>query len=325
MMKKIIVTTTINPPTEAIRKYEAMEDWELLVIGDVKTPMPYCLERGLFLSIGAVEDHYPDLVNLIGKNSVRLGRMVGFIEAYKRGADIIASIDDDCMPNDNWGKGIILGSEVVGAREFKCDKICWDPFEPHSYTRMCHRGFPLELNQQAMDFPIAEGWREGNITPLVWESHCHGDSDFNAIDRLSGAVDYYEDEYRTPYFADCFSPINTQNTFIHRSVIKDFYANIPFVGRADDIWAGYIFQALHPRSTVYGVPSATHEQERSVQSLINDLEDEIFMYRNTYPFLTDLRVASIPHVGFPSVSDVMRRYLPEKSLQAINLYRGHFK
>ena len=37
-MKKIIVTTTINPPTEALIKYSKKEDWDLIVIGDLKTP-----------------------------------------------------------------------------------------------------------------------------------------------------------------------------------------------------------------------------------------------------------------------------------------------
>ena len=28
-MEKVIVTTTINPPTKAIHKFEAMKDWEV--------------------------------------------------------------------------------------------------------------------------------------------------------------------------------------------------------------------------------------------------------------------------------------------------------
>ena len=40
-MKKIIVTTSINAPTEAIRKFDAMQDWDLVVIGDLKTPSDY--------------------------------------------------------------------------------------------------------------------------------------------------------------------------------------------------------------------------------------------------------------------------------------------
>ena len=37
-MKKYIVTTTIQPPTEATIKYSQMEGWQLVVVGDKKTP-----------------------------------------------------------------------------------------------------------------------------------------------------------------------------------------------------------------------------------------------------------------------------------------------
>lgn len=309
-MKKIIVTTTINAPTEAIRKYDAMEDWKLLVVMDRQTPIDYKLDRGEVIRTDYILAKYRELVNLIGWNSVRLGRMVAFIEAYKLGADILASIDDDCIPDDNWGKDVVLGEEIE-AREYVGHDLCFDPFIDGSFINIRHRGYPLELESRSLG-----GWKTAKIVPLVREDHCNGDSDYNAIDRLTDFIEYYESNNPTPYFADCFSPINTQNTFIHRSAIKDFYANIPFIGRADDIWAGYIFQALHPRSTVYGSPSATHEQERSVQSLVNDLEVEIFMYRNTLGFLK-----AINRFG---LERAMKAYLPEKSIQAINLYRSYF-
>jgi hypothetical protein len=42
-MKKIIATTTINAPTKAIRLFDAMTDWQFVVIGDLKTPPDYRL------------------------------------------------------------------------------------------------------------------------------------------------------------------------------------------------------------------------------------------------------------------------------------------
>lgn len=37
-MKKYIVTTTINSPTIATRKFCEFKDWTLVVVGDTKTP-----------------------------------------------------------------------------------------------------------------------------------------------------------------------------------------------------------------------------------------------------------------------------------------------
>ena len=49
-MKKVIVSTTINPPTEAICRFDFMLDWDLVVIGDLKTPKDYALKRGAYYS-----------------------------------------------------------------------------------------------------------------------------------------------------------------------------------------------------------------------------------------------------------------------------------
>ena len=37
-LKKFIVTTTINKPTIATRKFTEFKDWTLVVVGDTKTP-----------------------------------------------------------------------------------------------------------------------------------------------------------------------------------------------------------------------------------------------------------------------------------------------
>ena len=38
MIKKFIVTTTINPPTKALLKFSKFNGWRLIVVGDLKTP-----------------------------------------------------------------------------------------------------------------------------------------------------------------------------------------------------------------------------------------------------------------------------------------------
>jgi hypothetical protein len=306
-MKKIIVTTTINPPTEAIRKYDSMEDWQLIVVGDKKTP-EYELERGVFLDWQYVQANYSDLVDCIGFNSVRLGRMVAFIEAYRRGADILASIDDDCIPADHWGQNVYVGARI-SASEWTTNGIAFDPHYPHGY-KAWHRGYPFEVDRACVNTGMSV------IEPLVQEDLCFGESDIDASLRLIRSK-AFEPRVSGEYFSKAFSPINTQNTFIHRSVIKDFYANIPGIGRADDIWAGYIFQALHPNSTLYCFPSATHEQRRPMSSIVEDLADEIFMYRNTVEFLERLQEYG--------PKGAMGQMLPPLALKAIRIYRSYFE
>ena len=70
-MKKVIVTTTINPPTEAIEKFQSMADWDLVVIGDKKTPADYRLRRGIYVPPEEQEKYDPALSEAIGWNCIQ--------------------------------------------------------------------------------------------------------------------------------------------------------------------------------------------------------------------------------------------------------------
>ena len=48
-MRKVIVTTTINPPTKALDLFQSMADWDLVAIGDLKTPADYHPDRGVYV------------------------------------------------------------------------------------------------------------------------------------------------------------------------------------------------------------------------------------------------------------------------------------
>jgi hypothetical protein len=50
------------------------------------------------------------VILLVGKSIQR--RNVGFVFAYNEGADIIATVDDDNIPYDNWGDNVLVGQEV---------------------------------------------------------------------------------------------------------------------------------------------------------------------------------------------------------------------
>ncbi|MEM7461250.1 MAG: hypothetical protein AAF362_01070, partial [Pseudomonadota bacterium] len=67
-MKKFIVTTTINKPTEAVRRFDALADWTLIVVGDQKTHEPYELKNGIYLTPAEQEKLAPELSDLIGWN-----------------------------------------------------------------------------------------------------------------------------------------------------------------------------------------------------------------------------------------------------------------
>ena len=44
-MTKMIVCTSIYEVTEAIEKYDTLDDWNLIVVGDLKSPKNYSLKN----------------------------------------------------------------------------------------------------------------------------------------------------------------------------------------------------------------------------------------------------------------------------------------
>src|ERR1700749_20760 len=110
-MKRVIVTTTINAPTKAIRLFDALPDWDLVVIGDLKTPTEYHLEHGIYMSPDEQEKYDPDLSDAIGWNCIQR-RNFGMLLAHDMEADVIALIDDDNIPLDGWSDNLLLGRET---------------------------------------------------------------------------------------------------------------------------------------------------------------------------------------------------------------------
>ena len=110
-MKTVIVTTTINQPTEAIEKFQSMKDCELVVIGDKKTPADYHLDRGIYVTPEEQEKYDPELSEAIGWNCIQR-RSMGLLWAHDMKADIVAVVDDDNIPLDGWGEHLLVGRDV---------------------------------------------------------------------------------------------------------------------------------------------------------------------------------------------------------------------
>ena len=82
MSKNLIISTTINPPTKAIRKFDKIKGWKLVVVGDKKTPKNYKLKNGVYLSPKNQEIIDKKLSDAIGWNCIER-RNFGLIDAKK--------------------------------------------------------------------------------------------------------------------------------------------------------------------------------------------------------------------------------------------------
>lgn len=302
-MKKVIVTTTINPPTAAILKFQAMPDWELVVIGDLKTP-EYRLERGIYVSPDEQAKYDRALSDAIGWNCIQR-RVMGLLWAYDMHADIVAVVDDDNIPLPGWGTDLLVGKEIE-VDYYETDLPAFDPVGATNHSHLWHRGYPLEL------IPRRDYSRKSRkkVTVDVQADFWNGDPDIDAICRLEHAPECEFDASRFPMSANKMGPFNSQNTFLTADCLKDYFL-FPHVGRMDDIWGAYYAQAKGYR---VAWNKASVYQLRNEHDLIRDMRQEYCGYENNLKLIQDL--SRDPE----SVS----AYLPGRSNWAFELYKRHF-
>jgi hypothetical protein len=284
-MKKVIVTTTINAPTSALEKYIALPDWEMIVVGDTKTPHEAFRDLAqkhphvTYLDPETQEKKYKIISDTIGWKSIQR-RNIGFLEAFERGADVVATVDDDNIPLPGWGD-VVAGTDVP-VRIYEPAERVFDPLAATEHTAIWHRGYPIQLllNKNAIK-DIGVEKRRVLVQANLW----NGDPDVDAVCRIALHPEVSFDSIQDWYGSAKISPFNSQNTIVHREVLPR-YAMLPHIGRMDDIWGGYVLQHFFPRSVAYG--PATVVQERNEHDLSKDLEAEVIGYRHTLALLNDL-------------------------------------
>ena len=132
-MSKIIVTTTIYSVSEAVKKFATFKDWELIIVGDKKTPHEEYIkltkdnDNVFYMTPEYQEEHWKEISDLIGWNKIGR-RNLGYLEALKRGGEIIASVDDDNIPLDNWDKNIIIGKKT-NVYYYETGDLAFDPVD----------------------------------------------------------------------------------------------------------------------------------------------------------------------------------------------------
>ena len=303
-MKKVIVTTTINPITRAITLFEEKKDWDLVVIGDKKTPPNYNLKRGIYVTPEMQEQYDKPLSDAIGWNCIQR-RNFGVLWAYDMGADIVALIDDDNIPYKFWGENLLINNKT-DVNYYLTSQAAFDPIGATNAKNLWHRGFPLQLISKR----TYSRKNKKQITTDIQADFWNGDPDIDAICRMEHSPEIkFFDKY-FPLASNKISPFNSQNTFLSRRVLKDYFM-FPHVGRMDDIWASYYVQAKGFR-VVYN--KASVYQKRNPHNLIKDMKAEFLGYEFNLDLINDL-IANPENI---------KKYLPEESKRAFDLYQKHF-
>ena len=299
---KVIVTTTIHAPTEALKKFANIDGWHLVVTGDLKTPEPYQIDGATYLSPSDQEKLAPRLSDLIGWNCMQR-RNFGFIWAAKQGASLIATVDDDNIPYDFWGSETLVNKELE-TDVFESPVPAFDPIGATEYRSLWHRGFPIQWLAKR-DYSRRTRKR---VIIDVDAGFWNGDPDIDAICRMEHGPQVTFAENSFPIVSRAYAPFNSQNTILSSRAFPAYFL-FPKIGRMDDIWGAFWLQSKG-FNVAFSKPSVF--QARNEHDLTNDFEAEILGYTKSPALLTALQQEGPESIW---------RFLPDGSRTIYEAYR----
>jgi hypothetical protein len=320
-LRAAMVLTTISDPV-VLEGYCAnftahghLEQVQVIVIPDRKTPATVfrrCAglrNKGLDVLCPPLDEQDrvlrrlgfpPELVPHNSDNR----RNVGYLMAAESDANFLISIDDDnyCRANEDFfaEHSVVSGEpryyDVVesgnGWYNF-CDLLQLEPA-----FRIYPRGYPYYARHKATEIKMQRRQADVRINAGMWLR----DPDLDGITWLAAPARATAFQGKSIVLGDhTWSPVNTQNTALHRDVIPAYYF-LPMgnsltglqIDRYGDIFSGYFSQACARHlghSVRAGTPVAEHR--RNAHRYLRDATQEmagIWVLEDLLPWLGEIRL-----------------------------------
>jgi hypothetical protein len=320
-LRAVMVLTTIADPAvlegycDNFTAHGHLGQVQVIVIPDRKTP-PAIFQRCAELRKKRLDVLCPPLdeqerillrlgfpPELVPYNSDNR-RNVGYLMAAESGADFLISIDDDnyCPANEDYfaEHSIVCGAsrryDIVDSNNGWYN-LC-ELLELEPACRVYPRGFPYAARHQEPHIRIQPREATVRINAGMWLC----EPDLDGITWLASPVRARAFTGKSIVLGDrTWSPVNTQNTALHRDVIPSYYF-IPMgnsraglqIDRYGDIFSGYFSQAC-ARHLGYSIRAGTPvaEHRRNAHRYLRDATQEmagICALEDLLPWLAELRL-----------------------------------
>lgn len=271
--KKFLIVTSIFEPTDAVKKFAKLDDWQLVVVGDKKSPPNWKHEGVIYLSPDDQQKlGYAVLEYLPWNHYCR--KIVGYLYAMSQGAETIADTDDDNEPMDNWPSvpdtsqalKTLSGQKFANIYKHFTKEFVWP------------RGYPLSLILS--DEKPTEESSQQDVG--IWQFLANEDPDVDAIYRLTiNKLITFDDNEPVVLDKGTVCPFNSQNTVFRKDLFPLLYLPAFVTFRFTDILRGLIAQPiLWENNHRLGFGPATVIQKRNPHNYLRDFESEIPVYLN---------------------------------------------
>ena len=272
--KRFIVITSIAAATEAVKKFAALPDYQLIMAGDKKTPPNWQHPNTIYLPVDGQQQKRGALGKLLPYNSYTR-KMFGYLEAFKQGADLIVDTDDDNIPKPDWE---FPSMEEAEYNTVEKDLGMVNVYQLFTDQHIWPRGLPLALIKK--DFQLEKHLVTERSTVGMWQGLADEDPDVDAIYRLTDNTPCYFNKREPVVLAPgTVCPCNTQNTLVCKEFFPLMYLpNVNF--RFTDILRGLVAQPIMwQQGYRLGFLEATVIQKRNPHDYMSDFDSELPMYK----------------------------------------------
>lgn len=281
--KNYVVITTINKPTEAIKNFAQWKNWNVVIVGDRKSPPDWECEGVTYLHL---EDQYSNSsLGLLAKEipeNTYTRKILGYLYAIKHGATAIFESDDDNIPYSGSQKYVddyLINPERKNIEKYSSSNGWLNIYSVFGASNCWPRGFPMQKIAKIDIQPTINN--ESHYSHLI-QFLADEDPDVDAIYRMvNGCPSYFAKEKEIALEIGTFSPINSQATLWTPELYPLLFLPIGIFDRVTDILRGYIATAaLHCMHKTVTYASPIVYQKRNVHNLLKDFEEEIPLYLN---------------------------------------------
>ena len=283
--KKCTIITTINKPTETVRAHINNNKYDVIIVGDKKTPDDYKNEDCIYLDCEAQDKLFPKLSSLIPYN--HYGRKnLGYIFAIRRKYKVIYETDDDNIPYTDFDS-VLYSNKNLNIIEEKNSE--WINIFKHFTNNgwIWPRGYPLSLVKKCKNPNF--NFSKDNYKVAIINGLVENDPDVDALYRLLSNSDIkWETNKKIVISNKNICVFNTQNTFwIDKKMFVGMLLPCSVTFRYCDILKGIIANILLKntnKNMMYTSPNV--KQLRNEHNLINDFQSEYSMYIANEKILT---------------------------------------
>uniref|UniRef100_A0A6C0E971 Uncharacterized protein n=1 Tax=viral metagenome TaxID=1070528 RepID=A0A6C0E971_9ZZZZ len=273
---KCIIITTINKPTETILKHINNTEYDVIIVGDNKTPDDYKKLNCIYLDIPSQKKLLPELSELIPYN--HYGRKnLGYLYAVKKGYKMIYETDDDNIPYDNFDSILqYTNSQMISEK----NSLWINVFK--YFTNNAHiwpRGLPLSLLKNEPNYLIQDTDKKPSIINGLVENDPDVDALFRLICNHQNSIEW--DKNKSILIDNknvCV--FNTQNTFwLNPELFICLLIPCSVSFRYCDILRGIINNIILKKTDNYMMYTSPNVvQNRNEHNLISDFKSEYEMY-----------------------------------------------